>query len=345
MSDFAPKHTLPTARIGHDIDVPDLFAALGDLLRQVPAGRVTTYGALAQALGAIGAARWVASCLLDPEGSSDLPRHRVVLRDGSLGQLPGGDLRQKERLLASEGIAVSDRRVDVARYGFQDFATMRPLHELQLVQEQLLSRLRLRSPDAFPEFVAGVDVSYAGMGQGGPVEGFAGYALIEVSTCDLVWSLTVRDVVRFPYIPGFLAFRELPVLLKLLAEVRRRDRLADVMLVDGNGILHHRHAGIASHLGIVAGLPTIGIGKSLLCGTVDQSCIGPGPGRPVVFRGETVARALRNKARFRPVFVSPGNLVDLPFSVELTKRLFRKHRVPEPIYHAHAISRAAACEG
>lgn len=342
MPELAVHHRLRRRRVGAEIDVPDLFAAIRELLGQVPPGRVTTYGAIAESLGAVAAARWVASCLLDPEGPRDLPWHRVVLRDGALGKSPGGDPHEKKRLLAEEGIAVNNDAVDLVRYGFKDFASSRPLSELQQVQERLLSRLQLRPPGAVPELVAGVDVSYAGKSNAGAVDGFATYALIEVETGNLVWSTTVSDAVRFPYIPGFLAFRELPILLKLLSEVRRHDRLAEVVMVDGNGILHQRHAGIASHLGVVAGLPTIGIGKSLLCGAIDYSRPGKGGAFPVVFHGETVASAIRNGRGARPVFVSPGHLVDLPFAAELTGRLFREHRVPEPIFHAHTISRIAA---
>jgi deoxyribonuclease V len=329
-------------RVDDAIEIPDLYGALSHLLGQVPAGRVTTYGALAEALGAVVAARWVASFLVDPAGPQDLPRHRVVLRDGALGKFPAGGQCEKKRLLAAEGVIAHDHTVDLAKYLFRDFESSRPLFGLQQVQERLFSRLRLQSPDAIPEFVAGVDVSYVGRSHAGPIEGFAAYALIEVKTGKLVWSTTVRDAVGFPYIPGFLAFRELPILRKLLTQVRRRDRLAEVVLVDGNGVLHQRHAGIASHLGIVADVVTIGIGKSLLCGTVDHSRLDEKGAVPVIYQGETVASAMQGEPGAQEVYVSPGHLVDLPFATNLTRRLFRGHRVPEPIFHAHAVSRAAA---
>lgn len=331
----------PRRQVGDEIDVPDLYAALRELLAQIPAGRVTTYGALAEALGAVTAARWVASYLLDPDGPDDLPRHRVILRDGALGKFRGGDLREKVRLLTEEGVSVKNNVVDLAKYNFREFASSRPLFELQQVQERLLSHLQLRPPASFPELVAGVDVSYARKSNAGPVEAVAAYALVEVGTGTIVWSVTVRDVVHVPYIPGFLAFRELPILLKLLEVVRDEGRIAEVVMVDGNGILHERHAGIASHLGIVASLPTIGVGKSLLCGKVNSSCPDGNGILPIVFHGETIANAIQNGPGARPVFVSPGNLVDLSYATELTRRLFRYHRVPEPIFHAHTISRAA----
>ena len=84
-------------------------------------------------------------------------------------------------------------------------------------------------------------------------EGIAAYALVETASGQLVWSTTVRRRVVFPYITTYLSFREIPILLDLLDEVRSAGRMAEVLLVDGSGILHHRHAGIASHLGVVAG--------------------------------------------------------------------------------------------
>jgi deoxyribonuclease V len=192
-----------------------------------------------------------------------------------------------------------------------------------------------------PEFVGGVDVSYAGTDRSGPVRGVAAYVIVHVPTGELVWSQTAEKTVHFPYIPGFLAFRELPILLKLFEQVRQSDRLADVVLVDGNGILHQRQAGIASHLGISAGIATIGIGKSLLCGAIPKSVASEEPLQPVVYQEKTVAYALKTRPAGKPIYVSPGQGVDLNFAAELTRRLIRTHRVPEPIFHAHSISRLA----
>jgi deoxyribonuclease V len=324
-------------------EIPDLYAALHELLRQIPAGRVTTYGALAEALGAVAAARWVATCLLDPAGPPDLPRHRVVLRDGALGESWTGRRQDKSRLLASERVTLCGESVDLRRYGFDAsrFVATRPLQTLQRIQEQLLDRLDLRPPSSMPEFAGGVDVSYAGMDRSGPIQGVAAYVVVHVATGELVWSRTVEQTVHFPYIPGFLAFRELPILLELLEQVRRDDRLTDIVLVDGNGILHQRHAGIASHLGIVADIATIGIGKSLLCGAISREAASAGLVRPVVFQGKTVASALETQPAGKSIYVSPGQRVDLPFAVELTRRLLRGRGVPEPIFHAHSISRSA----
>ena len=110
----------------------------------------------------------------------------------------------------------------------------------------------------------------------------AAYALVETETGRLVWSATVRRRVAFPYISTYLSFREIPIYLDLLDEVRAAGRLSEVLLVDGSGILHHRHAGVASHLGVVASLPTVGVTKKLLCGRVDiEGMARASPGRSV----------------------------------------------------------------
>src|SRR5690606_10100273 len=110
--------------------------------------------------------------------------------------------------------------------------------------------------------------------------------------------------VRFPYIPGYLSYRELPVHADLLRKVIEAGQIAPLLLVDGNGILHPRRTGIATQLGVLANHPTIGVSKQLLCGTlVADGSFGEGSGR-VVHHGETIAAALPPSRRGRrPIFV------------------------------------------
>ena len=173
-------------------------------------------------------------------------------------------------------------------------------------------RIVVRPRRRIPRLAGGVDVAYPS-----PDVGVAAYALVETATGRLVWSATVRRPVAFPYISTYLSFREIPILLELLDEVRAAGRLAEVLLVDGSGIMHHRHAGIASHLGVVASLPTIGVTKKLLCGQVDMREMGAGESRPVWESEKTrlLGVALRPTAgSLRPIFVSPGHRVNVTFS-------------------------------
>ncbi len=130
--------------------------------------------------------------------------------------------------------------VDLERYGCGDFTSDRPLEVLADYQNRVAAQVALRPRRKVPQQVGGVDVSYIS-----PSEGVAAYALVEVATGELLWSTTIRRPVRFPYITSYLTFRELPLLVELIDEVRGRDRIAPVVLVDGTGILHPRQAGIA----------------------------------------------------------------------------------------------------
>ena len=125
--------------------------------------------------------------------------------------------------------------------------------------------------------------------------------------------------------------------------MRAAGQLAPLLLVDGSGILHHRHAGIASHLGVAAALPTIGVTKKLLCGQVDIEGMKPFESRPVLHQQRLIGMALRPTAGSRrPIFLSPGHRVDVPFAEQVVGRLLAGHRLPEPIYWADRLSRQAA---
>jgi deoxyribonuclease V len=149
--------------------------------------------------------------------------------------------------------------------------------------------------------------------------------------------------VRFPYISSYLSFRELPLLLDLLDEVRAAGQLSPVVLVDGTGILHPRHAGIASHLGVLAAVATVGVTKKLLCGKVQGGDMRPLEARPVVLDDRPTGIALRPTAgSLRPIYVSAGHGVDLAFAERLVRRLLLGRRLPEPLYWADRLSRRCA---
>ncbi len=319
------------------LDIPDLPWQLRQLIAQVPSGKVATCGALAQALGDAIAARWVGHFLLHHPHDAACNCHRVVRAGGMLGGYVQGEAAKRRRLVA-EAIEVRDQAVDLARYGCDHFQSDRPLERLRRLQEAMAAKVSLRPPRAAPRTIGGVDVSYPR-----PDEGVAAYALVELDSGQLLWSMTIRRAVRFPYLTSYLTFRELPILLDLLGEVRVAGQLAPVLLVDGSGILHHRHAGIASHLGVVASLPTIGVTKKLLCGRVDLDALEPGQSRPVVHEDRLIGVALRPTAGSRrQIFVSPGHRVDLAFAEQTVRRSLLGRRLPEPLYWADRLSRRAA---
>lgn len=321
-------------------DVPDLALALRDLIAQVPAGRVTTCGSLAEALGNPVAARWVGHFTLHHAHGPACACHRVVRAGGVLGGYVAGGPEAKARHLAAEGVEVRGDSVDLERFGFGGLTCDRPLERLRRVQETLARRVSLRAPRRVPMLVGGVDVSYTA-----PDQGVAAYALVELGGARLAWSTAIRRRVVFPYVTSYLTFREMPILLELLEGVRAAGRLAELLLVDGSGILHPRQAGIASHLGVAAGVATIGVTKKLLCGSVDLADMEPGQSRPVVHEQRVIGAALRPTAGSRrPIFISPGHRVDLARAECVVRRLLTGRRLPEPLYWADRLSRAAGRE-
>jgi deoxyribonuclease V len=116
----------------------------------------------------------------------------------------------------------------------------------------------------------------------------------------------------------------------------------DAVLIDGNGILHPRRAGIAACFGLLADVPTIGIGKTLLCGRVDCESVTVSEPQPVVHENQLIGMAVKSTDGSRPIFVSPGNRVDLNGAVDFVRRLFAGHRLPEPLHRADRLSKSAA---
>jgi deoxyribonuclease V len=316
--------------------IPDLPAILRDLIRQVPRGRVTTPGRLAAALGNPVAARWIGHYLLHHDNTAGCPCYRVVRAGGVLGPYPSGDA-EKARRLQSEGVRVTDGRIDGEDYLFDAFECDRPLALLAEYQNRVARKVSLRPQRGIPRLVGGVDVSYCG------VEGVAAYTLVEVATGNLVWSTTIRREVSFPYITSYLTFRELPLLAALIEKVRAQRRLAPVTLVDGTGILHPRRAGIACHLGVASGISTIGVTKKLLCGQVDIKGLRPLESRPVLLDDEPVGVAIRpTSGSLRPLFVSPGHRVDLASAEQTVSAVLAGKRLPLPLYWADRLSRQCA---
>jgi deoxyribonuclease V len=319
--------------------IPNLVVELRSLLAQIPRGRVTTYGDLADALGSLGAARWVGEYMVDHAHGPECPCHRVVRRTGELGRYIRGGSGAKSRLLQRESVVVSDDCVTLEDHRFTQFQSEKPLERLIEVQNSLPEAVSLRPLPQLPRKVAGLDVSYHTKHVA-----VAAYALVDTESGELTWSTTCSRAVEFPYIPGFLSFREIPVLLELLEKVDAAGRRSELLFVDGNGLLHHRQAGIAVHVGVLTGIPTIGIGKKLLCGQVSLEGMRADETRDVIYADRVVGKAVRATASSRPIYVSPGQYVTVADAASATQMLFRGHRLPEPIFWADRISRLSARE-
>ncbi|WP_437205302.1 endonuclease V [Planctomicrobium sp. SH664] len=309
--------------------LPDLRTAVLDLLRQIPAGRVTTYGALAHALGddQSRSARWLGQFLNDHPHLPDCHCHRVVRANGEIGLFVVGDPAIKARLLQREGIDVSDTGRVKVNAPFTRFASARPLEELRTFQKSLGAQAREVPLSAPPRTLGGIDVAYQSGGMA-----IAAYVQLEATTLQVLHSEVLRVPVDFPYIPGYLTFRELPIMLELCQRVRSAGKLADVIFCDGNGRLHPWRAGIATCLGVLLDHPVIGVGKSLLCGKVTSAGTAPNPatGAPVVEQNETIGLVLNSSKSTKPLYISTGHRVILRDALSLAQSALRGHRLPEP---------------
>ncbi len=136
----------------------------------------------------------------------------------------------------------------------------------------------------------------------------------------------------FPYIPGLLTFREGPVLEEAF---KRVEHVPDVLIFDGMGRAHPRRMGIATHMGVLLQKPTIGCGKTLFVGKYIEPPNERGAYENLVHRSEVIGVILRTRPNVKPVYISVGNLADLPTSIELVMRCTTKYRLPEPIRMAH----------
>lgn len=313
-----------------ELGIPDIVGLLCALVHQIPPGRVTTYRALAEALGDGDSVRFVTLFLAGEEARS-WPVHRVVHSSGAVGRTCGGEAREK---LRAEGVRVVGDRVDpLPRFFFGDFQSPRPLARLKEEQREIASRALL-VPLPPVRRLGAVDVAYRGE------EAVAAFVLAD-SRGDPQEFLLARAPARFPYIRTYLSYRELPACSAVLQEAREKGCWPDVLLVDGNGILHPRRAGIATHLGVLLDLSTVGVAKGHLCGDVNTAGMAVGEWRPVLLDEEVVGAALRT-ARNRTLFISPGHRADVQTSVDLVLDLTKREELPPPLPLAHELATEAA---
>ncbi len=298
------------------------------LVKQIPLGRVSTYGALARALGDIRASRAVGRMLNQNPYAPVVPCHRVVMGDGKLGGF-GAGIPEKIKRLAKEGVYVSDERVvDFEDIFFDDFLSDYPLSELREEQKELISKVVLKDAFSSIDTVGGIDVAYNTKGYGASV-------VLDYKEQKIVRKITATSEVDIPYIPTYLAFRELPVIEKMLKKMKKKPT---VSLIDGNGVLHPFGLGIASHVGVKLGIPTIGVAKSLLCGELNKKDLDVGQHSEVVMEGNIIGYALCSSPRAKkPIFISPGHMVSFETALDVVKNLC-KYKVPEPIREAHVLA-------
>ena len=209
------------------------------------------------------------------------------------------------------------------------------LHDWQLGVAQArgiqrrLSKQVLRAGEVIaPGFIAGVDIA------AGKADEMAQAAVVVLSYPELrlVEVELVKGRLELPYIPGLLSFREAPL---ILAACRKILHTPDIMMVDGQGVAHPRRLGIASHLGLLLDVPTIGCAKSRLCGSHDIPAEEAGSYTEVVDKGEIIGAALRTKTGVKPLYISTGHRISLENAIHWVLQCCSGYRLPEPARLAH----------
>jgi len=200
--------------------------------------------------------------------------------------------------------------------------------EARALQAELAGRVEASTPLPRYETIAGSDVSFD---RGGEWL-FAAIVVLKADTLEVIERSGVIAPARFPYIPGLLSFREAPALIEAYEALTTRP---DILICDGQGTAHPLRLGLASHVGLWLGIPTIGCAKSRLVGRYEEPGQNPGDWSPLLDRGETIGAVLRTRTRVKPLFVSPGHLGNLPGSIDTVMSTIRKYRLPVPTRIAH----------
>jgi deoxyribonuclease V len=200
--------------------------------------------------------------------------------------------------------------------------------EATAIQHDLRKYLNIDPTQKPISTIAGADISLSPYSE----TVYAGMVVLSYPDLQVLSYSLVKSSTIFPYVPGYLAFREIPSLLQVYEQFPVKP---DVIMFDGNGILHARRMGIASHFGVVTGTTTLGCAKKKLAGKYSEPEEDQGSFSNVMDKGEVIGFALRSKVNVKPVFISPGHNMSLQDSMEIALKCIRRHRLPEPTRRAH----------
>ena len=205
--------------------------------------------------------------------------------------------------------------------------------ELAKLEEiQLDSAKKVIKRDVLKEIkiVGGIDVTFE-KAQENPTKAWACIVVFDLDTLKPIYQKIVEDIVDFPYIPTFLAFRELPLMKKVYNEAKTKP---DVIFIDGQGISHPRSCGIASHFGIEVDAVTVGVAKKKLLGSYEPLEDSRGSYSYLIYNDSIIGAVVRTRDKIKPVFVSIGHKISLEKAIELVLKT-SIYRIPEPLRLAH----------
>ena len=205
-----------------------------------------------------------------------------------------------------------------------------PISEAKAIQDRFRENVMISPLKHSIQFIAGADVSFD---RGSNIM-HAAIVILFFSDLSVVEKKGISEEVNFPYVPGLLAFREGPPILKVWDKLEQKP---DVILFDAHGLAHPRRFGLACHLGVILDIPSIGCAKSVLVGSYSKPGSKAGEFSLMIDKGEEVGAAVRTKDGVTPMFVTVGHRVDLPSAIKLTLDCVKGYRVPEPTRQAHLV--------
>lgn len=221
------------------------------------------------------------------------------------------------------------------------------------IQLQKMLAPRIVREDHLPasvELIAGVDVGFepldprrnARVDPAAPSLTRAVIVVMEYPSLRVIEQVLHRQPTTMPYIPGLLSFRELPAILEAYACLAHRP---DLLMVDGQGIAHPRRMGIATHLGLWLDQPTIGVGKSRLCGRHAEVPDSKGATVPLMDRGEEIGRVMRSREVVKPLYISQGHRISLDTACAWVRACLTRYKLPEPTRQADRLASRRTREG
>ena len=194
--------------------------------------------------------------------------------------------------------------------------------EAKEIQERL--RHQVIATDALDEvkYVAGVDIGF----EANYTISQAAVAVLSYPELELIETAIAQIPTVFSYVPGYLSFREIPVILAAFPKLKITP---DLILCDGQGLAHPRRLGLACHLGVLLDIPTIGVAKSLYIGKHEEVPLEKGNWQPLIDNGETIGVVLRSRTNVKPIYVSVGHKISLPTAIDYVMGCLTKYRLPE----------------
>jgi deoxyribonuclease V len=198
------------------------------------------------------------------------------------------------------------------------------------LQKRLSKNIAICPYKNIVNLIGGIDVSF----EKGSNKGFCAIVVMDkdFNITETVFHIKQTNI---PYISGLLSFRELPIIYQT---IKRLKKIPEIFICDSQGIAHPRMFGLASHLGYVLNIPTIGCAKNRLVGTYTEPGNEKGEYSILRYKEKDVGAVLRTKKNCNPVFISPGNLIDIPSSIKTILNFTTKYKIPEPVRLAHIYS-------